>query len=97
MGNMMCMQIVPLDRELSSSEYGFDYAQTVREINHASEWSYARIAQYLGYKSKATVGEIVAGDTVPDHPRGEKLYILYVEMFNRKPPIVRQTEQPSTA
>lgn len=92
MGHMLCMQIVPIDRELMPGEFGFDYAQAAREINHEPGWSYERIAEYMGYKSKATVAEIVAG-AIPDHPRGEKLYILYVEMFHRKPPIVRQTEQ----
>lgn len=90
---LLCMQVVPLDRELMPGEYGFDYSQAVREINHSSGWSYQRLAAYLGYKSKGTIGDIVTGAVVPDHPRGEKLYILYFEMFGRKPPIVRQNEQ----
>jgi len=91
---MLCIP-VPLDRELEPGEFGFDYARTVLEINH-NGWSYERIADYLGYSSKATISGILSG-AVPDHPRGEKLYILYVEMFDRKPPIVQRTEQPSTA
>lgn len=82
-------------RELLPSEAGYDYAQAVRELNRTL--SYDDIAGFCGYQSKSSVADLAAGRSIPDHPRGERLYILYVETLQRKPPIVRLNERlPST-
>jgi hypothetical protein len=78
-------------RELGRHEVGYDYRQAVVQINQ--HLSYDQIAGFCGYKSKGSVADIAAGHAVPDHPKGEALYILYVELFKHKPPNVRQTER----
>lgn len=79
-------------RVLRPNEVGFDYARTVLEINRAG-WSYEQIALFCGYESKGTIAGIIQG-AMPGHREGEALYILYVELFNRKPPLnVQGTEQ----
>lgn len=77
-------------RELNRSEVGFDYSRAVLELNR--RWSYEQIAGFCGYKSKSPIADIVGG-AIPNHPAGERLYILYVETFGSKPPNVRQSEQ----
>ena len=80
---------------LQAHQFGFDYRQAVLDINR--RWSYEKIARFCGYESKGSIARVAAGG-VPSHPIGEALYILYVEMFNRKPPLkVQRIEQLSTA
>lgn len=71
-------------RELLPHETGFDYAQAIREINR--RLSYDEIAGFCGYDSRSSVGRILTGQ-VPSHPQGEAIYILYVELFGKKPPL----------
>lgn len=89
MDQALCMRIVPLStdfvlRELETHEYGYDYAQTVRELSHAG-FTYAAIAQFCGYSSRNSIHQILSG-TEPFHGAGERLYAMYVEVFARKPP-----------
>lgn len=73
----------PLIRELRPDEYGFDYGLALAEL--LRHFSYEQIAGFLGYRSKASISKLMSG-AIPDHPRGERLYILYFEFFGRKPP-----------
>lgn len=61
---------------------GYDYPKAVLELRRVM--SYAQIAARCGFLSPSAVSSIASG-TVPSHPRGEALYILYVETFGRKP------------
>jgi hypothetical protein len=83
-------------RVLLSNEIGYDYSRTVLEINHHG-WSYEKIAEFCGYENKSAIARVASRETIPSHPRGEALYILYVELFGRKPPLnVADTQQPVT-
>lgn len=73
-------------RLLLPNEYGYNYAQAIREINHAG-WSYESIADWIGYESRTTISRILNNGAIPSHPEGEKLFILYFELFHRKPPM----------
>lgn len=78
-------------RELEPAECGFDYGLAMAEV--LRHLSYDEAAGFIGYKSKASITKILSG-TIPDHPQGERLYILYVEMFGAKPPLrVSRSEQ----
>lgn len=71
-------------RELEPSEAGFDYGLAMAHIlQHLSQ---REVAGFLGYKSKSSIVEILSGQ-IPQHPQGERLYILYFEMFGEKPPL----------
>lgn len=70
---------------LEPHQVGFDYAKAVLEINHHG-WSYERIAEYCGYEDKSGISRVASGARIPSHPVGEAIYILYVEVFGRKPP-----------
>lgn len=72
--------------DLLPNQVGFDYSRAVLEINH-SGWSYERIADYCGYEDKSAISRIASGDRTPSHPAGEAIYILYVELFGKKPPL----------
>lgn len=76
-------------RELEPDECGFDYGLAMAEVlQHLSQ---REVAGFLGYKSNASVIEILSGH-IPMHPQGERLYILYVEMFGAKPPLRGRSE-----
>lgn len=62
---------------------GFDYAAAVRELHRYL--TYDQIAEYCGYESKRSILNVLTG-AIPDHPKGEAIYILFVEMFRMKPP-----------
>ncbi len=68
---------------------GFNYKAAIQRIS--AELSYAKIAEYLGYESKASVLNILNG-SVPAHPQGEAIWALYKEMFNERPPLTPQQE-----
>lgn len=61
---------------------GFDYSRALLELRR--RFTYDEIAQACGWESRSSVARILTG-TVPHHPQGEALYILYVETFKRKP------------
>lgn len=64
---------------------GFDYAHALLDLRHVM--TYEQIAERLGYQSKGSISEIINRKVLPDHPRGEALYALYLERFGRKPPM----------
>ena len=84
---------MPSDRVLSPHEVGFDYRRTLLEINHGGGLSYQQIADFAALGSKSTIARIVAG-SIPDHPTGEAIYILYFELFAKKPPLRERREGP---
>jgi len=61
---------------------GFDYPRTVLELR--AMFADDEIAVACGV-SKNTIGTWLTG-TMPAHDSGERLYILYVETFDKKPP-----------
>ena len=61
---------------------GFDYATALLKIRN--EMTYQQIAEYCGYESPNAIYKIISG-SIPSHPAGEAIYILYVELFNSKP------------
>lgn len=63
---------------------GFDYARAILDLRN--RLTYEHIAEYCGYESKASIAAIADG-AVPSHPSGEALYALYMEVFNKKPPM----------
>lgn len=67
---------------------GFDYAKAVLEILRVK--TYEDVAAYLGYESVGAISRILGG-SVPSHPIGEAIFVLYRELFGRKPPMT--TEQ----
>lgn len=71
-------------RELEPEESGFDYGLALAEV--LRHLSYDEAAGFLGYKSKGSITKILDGE-IPMHPQGERLYILYVELFGHKPPL----------
>lgn len=71
-------------------EVGFDYAQTVRELNRV--WTYDQIAECCGYESPRSVRNLLDlnpanGPVIPSHRAGEALWAMYVETFGRRPPM----------
>ena len=65
-------------------QVGFDYAAALRELHEVM--TLAQIAEVCGYESKGSVLNVLNGG-IPSHPQGEAIYVLYVETFNRKPPL----------
>lgn len=66
---------------------GFDYAMAMLEIRKMM--TYEEIAACLGYESAMSVVNIIKG-RLPNHPQGEALYVLYLELFGRKPPMTEE-------
>lgn len=82
-------------RVLLQNEVGYDYSRAVLEINHAGGWSYEDIAEFCGYEGRSAIARVASKAITPSHPRGEALYILYVELFGKKPPLnVADRQQP---
>lgn len=70
---------------------GFDYCGAALDLLRVM--TYERLAEALGYQSKGSVSQILDG-AVPSHVQGEALWALYLQTFNRKPPMsVRQSGQ----
>ena len=63
---------------------GFDYSKALLEVREFM--TYDEIAEYLGYGSKASILQIIRG-TLPAHPQGEAIWVLYRSLFARKPPL----------
>ncbi len=75
-------------RELPAlpEKVGFDYRATVNEL--LSVYRAWQIGFYLGYEGDRSVWNIARGQKEsPHHKTGERLYILYVETFGKKPPL----------
>ena len=62
---------------------GFDYAAALCELN--TVYDYKQIAEFCHYASKASISKVMSGKTIPSHPLGELIYILYCETFGKKP------------
>lgn len=66
---------------------GFDYIQALLHIrNHRT---YEEIAEFIGYDSKNSIARLLNG-TVPAHPQGEAIFVLYRMIFGDKPPMNSQ-------
>lgn len=63
---------------------GFNYAKVTLELLQV--YSYETVAEAIGYKSNASITRLLEGQ-VPPHVQGEALWSLYVQTFNRKPPL----------
>ena len=62
---------------------GFDYQATVRDLR--KKFTDNEIARFC-QTGKGAVSKWESGKTKPTHPNGERLYILYSETFEKKPP-----------
>lgn len=65
----------------------FDYAKALLEIR--KRMTYEEIAAFIGYESVGSIGDIIRG-RIPNHPQGQAIYVLYIELFKRKPPMTPQ-------
>lgn len=63
---------------------GFDYVAAMNDL--LAKFTYSEIAAKLGYKSTGSITAILKGHS-PAHQHGEALWALYIETFNRKPPL----------
>lgn len=63
---------------------GFDYAKATLEL--LAVYSYETVAEAIGYKSNASITRLLEGQ-VPPHVQGEALWSLYIQTFDRKPPM----------
>lgn len=73
---------------------GFDYISALREI--LKRLTYEEAAYRLGYSSTGGVTAVLKG-RVPSHKHGEAIWALYLELFNRKPPLVPVVPAPEQA
>jgi hypothetical protein len=64
---------------------GFDYARAILDIR--AEMTYEQIAEVCGFADKKSVERVANGGVIPRHPQGEAIYVVYVELFSRKPPM----------
>lgn len=63
---------------------GFNYAQALLEIR--KRMTYEEIAAFIGYENASSVAQIIKG-RIPNHPQGQAIWVLYVELFDKKPPM----------
>jgi len=61
---------------------GYDYKAALTRLN--TIYTYAEIAEYCGYESANSIYKILQG-SIPSHPAGEAIYIMYLEHFKQKP------------
>ena len=66
-------------------QVGFDYSRAILELR--KQLTYRQIAEAVGYNSIHAIEKIIAG-TTPSHIRGEAIWALYLQMFNKKPPLI---------
>ena len=77
------------DAELPLYEQvGFDYVATIREL--LQKLTYGEIVHRVGYSSVGSISAVLKGNT-PSHKHGEALWALYVQMYGKKPPLLRKT------
>jgi len=67
----------------SKLEPGFDYPAALRKLN--SIYDYDQIAEFCRYGSRGSIAKVISGRTIPSHPVGELIYIMYWETFHEKP------------
>lgn len=63
---------------------GFDYAKALLHIRQHR--TYEQIAEFCGYANPSSIQRLLAGSP-PAHPQGEAIYVLYQQIFGRKPPM----------
>jgi hypothetical protein len=78
----------PRARGYSKIPAGFDYDTAMREIYWRVK-NFKRIANLLGFSSAASVINIMRHGAIPSHPEGERIWIMYVDLFDKKPPMTR--------
>jgi hypothetical protein len=61
---------------------GYDYAGAVKRLKTVH--TFEKIAGFCGYESVLSVRRVLQG-SIPSHPQGEAIYIMYVETFGEKP------------
>lgn len=66
---------------------GFDYQRAVLELRN--RYTYERMAEFCGFSDKVAVFRVASGLSIPSHPQGEALFVLYVETFHDKPPMTQ--------
>ena len=73
---------------------GFDYVAALREI--LNQLTYEECAYRVGYSSTGGVTAVLKG-RVPSHKHGEAIWALYLELFDRKPPLLAVATDASPA
>lgn len=63
---------------------GFNYSLAILQILKVR--TYEDVAQYLGYESVGSISGLIDG-SMPSHPVGEAIFVLYREIFGKKPPM----------
>lgn len=63
---------------------GYDYVQAMVDL--LTKFTYREIADRLGYKSTGSIAAVLKGHE-PSHQQGEAMWALYLDTFNRKPPM----------
>ncbi len=66
----------------SNMQPGFDYGRALCELTKI--YDREQIANFCDYKTKTPISKMMSGKMIPSHPRGELIYTLYIETFNRK-------------
>lgn len=74
-----------MTKERPVVDAGFDYQRTVLELRVVK--TYQQIAEFCGWASHSAVADVAAGRRIPSHPQGEALWILYLDLFGKKPPL----------
>lgn len=64
---------------------GFDYALALLRIRE--HMTYEQIAEVCGFSDKQSIGRVVNEGLIPNHPQGEAIFAVYVELFQQKPPM----------
>ena len=73
------------ENERLHDSVGFDYVASLREILQIL--TYEELAYRIGYSSTGAIASIVKRGHVPNHRHGEAIWVLYVSLFKRKPPM----------
>jgi len=65
---------------------GFNYSLTVMELLRV--YRHRDLAERLGYESPGALQYVLNG-SIPSHIQGEAIWALYLDTFQRKPPLQR--------
>ena len=63
---------------------GFNYSLAILQILKVR--TYDQVAAYLGYESVGSISGLIDG-SLPSHPVGEAIFVLYREIYGAKPPM----------
>lgn len=76
-------------------QVGFDYVKATTEL--LTKMSRMDLSDRIGYASAGSIHSLLKGRT-PSHIHGEAIWALYLEVFGKKPPLVRFLAcEPETA